>query len=244
MLRPLFHWNPQFMFCCDAIVRKRSRDFTTNGMTDVSHSVLELSCVKSTATSILKGSSQPRGMHTAAHVIHFTSAAPNGEFCLLLPLYLHVYIYCFFNMYIDACPNGQVLCSTIADPCQTSTCPTFPSAICEADYCAGCMARWYYFGLEVTKFCHSPSMYISFTQISYVLMVILKVNSNATDAVRCPVEGQLHTRCGSQCPPTCDDPNPFCHLYCVRACQCIQGTVWDEANGRRIPLEYCCEFVA
>ena len=41
------------------------------------------------------------------------------------------------------CPDGQEPVNCFMDPCQFASCPAFPTAVCEADYCGGCYARFF-----------------------------------------------------------------------------------------------------
>ncbi|XP_040277759.1 cysteine-rich venom protein 6-like [Bufo bufo] len=44
-------------------------------------------------------------------------------------------------------------------------------------------------------------------------------------------DGKVYTDCGSNCPPTCDNPNLTCNKMCVSGCFCPKGTVeniWGE----------------
>lgn len=47
-----------------------------------------------------------------------------------------------------------------------------------------------------------------------------------------------YNRCGTACPPTCDNPNPICTKQCVAGCFCIDGYVLDAIDSC-IPLNKC-----
>ena len=51
------------------------------------------------------------------------------------------------------CPPDE-LYYCFVDPCMFASCPAFPEARCNADYCGGCFARFYDAdGTEVTDTC-------------------------------------------------------------------------------------------
>ena len=45
--------------------------------------------------------------------------------------------------------------------------------------------------------------------------------------------------CGTACPPTCKNPNPYCTRQCVAGCQCPHGTVLDESTDRCVAEQEC-----
>ena len=52
------------------------------------------------------------------------------------------------------CPPDKPLVYCIINPCQVTSCPAHPGAICIPDYCGGCNARFFdKAGNEVTKSC-------------------------------------------------------------------------------------------
>ncbi|XP_036331825.1 chymotrypsin inhibitor-like [Rhagoletis pomonella] len=55
----------------------------------------------------------------------------------------------------------------------------------------------------------------------------------------CPLD-QEFTRCGSACPPTCDDRGEprICTLQCIVGCQCRPGNVLNSA-GRCVDPSKC-----
>ena len=56
-----------------------------------------------------------------------------------------------------------------------------------------------------------------------------------TNTGRCSIQGQVFTRCGSACPPTCDKPGPsICNRACIPGCQCPRDTILDERRQRCI----------
>ena len=52
----------------------------------------------------------------------------------------------------------------------------------------------------------------------------------------CPA-GQVYKKCGSACPPTCDQTPQACDDQCAQGCFCTEGTVLHD--GRCIPLTEC-----
>eukprot|EP00123_Amoebidium_parasiticum_P012229 comp21205_c1_seq1/m.28821 comp21205_c1_seq1/g.28821 ORF comp21205_c1_seq1/g.28821 comp21205_c1_seq1/m.28821 type:complete len:265 (-) comp21205_c1_seq1:343-1137(-) len=48
------------------------------------------------------------------------------------------------------CPPGTPQVKCLVDPCTTATCAGYDTAVCRADYCGGCNARFYVDGKEVT----------------------------------------------------------------------------------------------
>ena len=51
------------------------------------------------------------------------------------------------------CPFGSFPVNCFINPCQFAACPAVEGAICVADYCGGCSARWLLNGQEVTSQC-------------------------------------------------------------------------------------------
>ena len=53
------------------------------------------------------------------------------------------------------CPPGVPLVECLVDPCRSATCPAHPHAVCVADYCGGCNAKFFdRDGKEVTSSCN------------------------------------------------------------------------------------------
>lgn len=73
--------------------------------------------------------------------------------------------------------------------------------------------------------------------IILAMAAVFSVGKSLT--IHCPVEGQVFTDCGSPCPPTCTNPNPFCIKVCVARCECPKDTVIDEVTNTCVPLEDC-----
>lgn len=55
------------------------------------------------------------------------------------------------------------------DPCEVSSCDGVSDAMCVADYCGGCNARWYKNDIEVTNSCEGMCsvlcMYVLFIDV-------------------------------------------------------------------------------
>ncbi|XP_065887926.1 matrilin-2-like isoform X3 [Dysidea avara] len=69
-------------------------------------------------------------------------------------------------------------------------------------------------------------------------------NNECIDASECPVkcavEGQEFTLCGTACHPTCDAPNPeSCTKQCIIGCQCPRGLILDEENNKCVMKKDC-----
>jgi hypothetical protein len=47
------------------------------------------------------------------------------------------------------CPDGKPMVACLLNPCQVSKCPNFPQAVCKANYCGGCFAKWFVDGKPV-----------------------------------------------------------------------------------------------
>eukprot|EP00731_Ephydatia_muelleri_P014212 Em0007g1522a len=53
------------------------------------------------------------------------------------------------------CPPGVPLFECFVDPCLSATCPAHPHAVCVADFCGGCNAKFFdHNGKEVTSSCN------------------------------------------------------------------------------------------
>ena len=58
--------------------------------------------------------------------------------------------------------------------------------------------------------------------------------------MKCAVEGQEFTLCGTACHPTCDAPNPeSCTKQCIIGCQCPRGLILDEENNKCVMKKDC-----
>ena len=56
------------------------------------------------------------------------------------------------------CPPGVPIVFCFADPCQVNSCPNFPEAECQSNYCGGCNALFFDAdGNEVTDRCGTGS---------------------------------------------------------------------------------------
>ena len=51
------------------------------------------------------------------------------------------------------CPPDKPLVNCIVDPCMFAMCSNHPNAVCVADYCGGCNARFFIGKIEVTETC-------------------------------------------------------------------------------------------
>ncbi|XP_062609247.1 deleted in malignant brain tumors 1 protein-like [Saccostrea cucullata] len=58
---------------------------------------------------------------------------------------------------VELCPDGQSFVNCFVAPCDVSTCPAFPTAICKDDYCGGCNAVWSLNDTDVTSDCQKKS---------------------------------------------------------------------------------------
>ena len=67
--------------------------------------------------------------------------------------YYYYFNFCTPSAY-PGCPKGQDIVPCFVDPCQFASCPSFPHALCVADHCGGCNARFFLQGgKEVTDKC-------------------------------------------------------------------------------------------
>ncbi|KAF5006710.1 hypothetical protein FDECE_6920 [Fusarium decemcellulare] len=49
---------------------------------------------------------------------------------------------------------------------------------------------------------------------------------------RCLEPNKVYKECGSDCPPTCDQPVPGnCNTICIPGCFCVDGFLQNEAGG-------------
>ncbi|XP_065893168.1 SCO-spondin-like [Dysidea avara] len=56
----------------------------------------------------------------------------------------------------------------------------------------------------------------------------------------CSVEGQVYMSCGTDCVPTCANPNPTnCTSSCVQGCHCPDGSVLDETSNKCVTVDQC-----
>ena len=55
----------------------------------------------------------------------------------------------YLPLFID-CPPGIPLVQCDGDPCRDAVCPSHPTAVCRADYCGGCTAKWFIGDEQVT----------------------------------------------------------------------------------------------
>ncbi|BFZ05248.1 hypothetical protein BsWGS_08287 [Bradybaena similaris] len=58
---------------------------------------------------------------------------------------------CYRRLPVPPCDTYYVNCAV--SPCRFNTCDAVPEAICVANYCGGCNARWYRGSEDVTDQC-------------------------------------------------------------------------------------------
>ena len=66
---------------------------------------------------------------------------PGSSYCDIHPA--DWFATCCCNDPAATCPNCTRPVNCKVDPCTVSSCPAHPGAVCEADYCGGCNARYY-----------------------------------------------------------------------------------------------------
>ncbi len=153
------------------------------------------------------------------------------------------------------CPPDKPFVSCFVDPCKFATCPAHPVAVCKADYCGGCNARFFIGNMEVTDTCSKKnimcqiiSLLISriLHQVSSIVWLNLCTHNLKTLIycinslfAECPVTGQIFKDCGSACPANCTTPNPICTRQCVARCECPAGQVIDEKKNECVPRDQC-----
>lgn len=89
-------------------------------------------------------------------LIHFQFASPQGEYLFWPLTFLSVYNKLYMQLQIpDPIDVSCTLCMAL-EPCKSSSCPNYKSAICRV-HCSPCEAQWYlpfnYPGLEFTTYC-------------------------------------------------------------------------------------------
>ena len=78
---------------------------------------------------------------------------PGSSYCDIHPV--DAFATCCCNDKAATCPGCTKPANCPTNPCRYSSCPNFPSAKCRSDYCGGCNARYYLWGIfEVTRYCH------------------------------------------------------------------------------------------
>ncbi len=141
------------------------------------------------------------------------------------------------------CPPDKPLVSCFADPCMFATCPAHPDAVCVADFCGGCNARFFIGKKEVTDTCSKNDDEIINVLFWLCLLckplIALLIHSWPFFPAECPVKGQIFKECGSACPANCTTPNPICTRQCVARCECPAGQVIDEKKNECVPRDQC-----
>ncbi|XP_066586968.1 serine protease inhibitor swm-1-like [Prorops nasuta] len=81
---------------------------------------------------------------------------------------------------------------------------------------------------------------------SKVLFLLFLIVAMASASPRCNVN-QVWNRCGSACPPRCNQPDPEgCIAVCVVGCQCIQGYRLNSQGNCVLPQNFtkiCILFI-
>ena len=63
-------------------------------------------------------------------------------------------------VYFTGCSDGSVPVNCLVNPCDTASCPAINGAVCVADYCGGCHARWLLNGDDVTNQCQGQFLQV------------------------------------------------------------------------------------
>ena len=57
--------------------------------------------------------------------------------------------FCFdIDPFVSPCGCDVGYATCVENPCQTTSCPSYPEARCRIDFCGECKARWYVLGVE------------------------------------------------------------------------------------------------
>ncbi len=166
-----------------------------------------------------------------------------------------------YNVYLSlihaalTCPPDKPLVSCFADPCMFATCPAHPDAVCVADYCGGCNARFFIGNNEVTATCSKNDdeiiIMVMFTYIKKQLIAV--IHSPPTLSVHASVAGRVSSHRpdiqGLRVSLPCYLHHPQPYLYtsvCGKMCvSCRTGYWWEEewvcptGSVPRYKLMYC-----
>ena len=57
--------------------------------------------------------------------------------------------FCFdIDPFVSPCGCDVGYATCVENPCQTTSCPSYPESRCRIDFCGECKARWYVLGVE------------------------------------------------------------------------------------------------
>ena len=81
--------------------------------------------------------------------------------------------------------------------------------------------------------------------VNFVVVVTFYHRAGNNGGTVCEMNGQVHTECGSACPPTCASPNSadYCTKVCVKGCQCPRGTVLNTDTYECVEPGKCGKFL-
>ena len=128
---------------------------------------------------------------------------------------------------ITGCPqNESRLLECASNPCQSSTCPSAPTAHCFPDYCDNCTSRYYYNDREVTDTCCK--------------LIMCCTTSKCTFYPLACSDGLQPVSCAPSCLATCQNPEPSCPTSsCIPGCGCPDDTVYDQIKNECVTPSSC-----
>ncbi|KAL6744320.1 hypothetical protein Aduo_017268 [Ancylostoma duodenale] len=140
----------------------------------------------------------------------------------------------------NICPENEEFkqCGTACEP----TCENPRPLVCTAQYILNvCQCKPGYFRNSQKKCvaqCGSESHIMPIASLNEEETTAARSIQRATRSNTCGVNEEMKA-CGTECEPTCENPNPRCSKKCVpNVCQCMD-TFLRDANGKCIPEEWC-----
>ncbi|KIH62569.1 trypsin Inhibitor like cysteine rich domain protein [Ancylostoma duodenale] len=140
----------------------------------------------------------------------------------------------------NICPENEEFkqCGTACEP----TCENPRPLVCTAQCILNvCQCKPGYFRNSQKKCvaqCGSESHIMPIASLNEEETTAARSIQRATRSNTCGVNEEMKA-CGTECEPTCENPNPRCSKKCVpNVCQCMD-TFLRDANGKCIPEEWC-----
>lgn len=75
-----------------------------------------------------------------------------------------------------------------------------------------------------------------------IILIVLQVSAltEATDDSCCDAgRNEFYDKCGTNCEPTCENPNPRCNKSCKAGCFCEKGYIRNKKGGTCIRKKKC-----